>query len=104
MERHCLQPADRDHTVGPDVTETVADAMRAGHGSGYGMTSIRRLPAVPVTLVAGLAVEPVVVVAATPVPVAAPSWIPPLTGTPVILREGRRLGFGDGGRPYASEP
>ena len=62
------------------------------------------LPAVPVTLVAGLAVEPVVVVAATPVPVAAPPWIPPLTGTPVIRREGRRSGFGDGGCPHAGEP
>jgi hypothetical protein len=86
------------------VTETVADAIRAGHGSGYGMTSMGRLPAVPVTLVAGVTVEPVVVMAATSVPVATPSWIPPLTGTPVIRREGRRLGFSDGGRPHASEP
>jgi hypothetical protein len=49
---------------------------------------------VPVALVAGFTVVPVVVVAATPVPVAAPPWIPPLAGAAVIIRERRGLGLG----------
>jgi len=59
---------------------------------------------VPVALVAGFTVEPVVVVAAAPVPVVAPPRIPPLAGAPVIIREGRRLGLGDGSRPEPRKP
>jgi hypothetical protein len=61
---------------------------------------------VPVALVARIAVVEVVVVAAAPVPVAPPSWIPELSGAPVIIREGRRrgLGFSDGSRPQTDEP
>jgi hypothetical protein len=59
---------------------------------------------VPVALVAGFTVVPVVVVAASPVPVAAPPWIPPLAGAPVIGRERRRLGLGDSSRPQTCEP
>jgi hypothetical protein len=59
---------------------------------------------VPVALVARIAVVEVVVVAAAPVPVAPPSWIPELSGAPVIIREGRRLRFGDGRRPQTDEP
>src|ERR1700740_3727895 len=40
---------------------------------------------VPVVAVAAFTVVPVVVVAAAPVPVAAPPWIPELTGAPVIV-------------------
>ena len=59
---------------------------------------------VPVALVAGFTVVPVVVVAAAPVPVAAPPWIPPLAGAPVIIRKRRRLSLGDGSRPQTREP
>ena len=59
---------------------------------------------VPVALVAGFTVVPVVVVAAAPVPVAAPPWIPPLAGAPVIIRERRGLGLGDGSRPKPASP
>ena len=59
---------------------------------------------VPVALVAGFTVVPVVVVAAAPVPVAAPPWIPPLAGAPVILRDRRGLGLGDGSRPKPASP
>ena len=57
----------------------------------------------PVALVAGFTVVPVVVVAAALVPVAAPAWIPPLAGAPVIIRERRGLGLGDGSRPQTCE-
>jgi len=50
-------------------------------------------------LVAGFAVAPVVVVAAPPLPVVAPARIPILAGAPVIIRERRGLGLGDGCRP-----
>jgi hypothetical protein len=59
---------------------------------------------VPVATVAVITVVKVVVVAATPVPVAAPPWIPPLAGAPVISR--RRsygLGLGDCRRPQTCE-
>ncbi len=59
---------------------------------------------VPVVTVAAFTVVPVVVVAAAPVPVVAPAWIPPLAGTPVIIRERRGLGLGDGSRPQTREP
>lgn len=59
---------------------------------------------VPVALVAGFTVVPVVVVAAAPVPIAAPHWIPPLAGAPVIIRERRGLGLGDGSRPKPASP
>jgi hypothetical protein len=59
---------------------------------------------VPVALVAGFTVIPVVVVAAALVPVAAPPGIPPLAGAPVIIRERRGLGLGGGGRPQTREP
>ena len=59
--------------------------------------------AVPVALVAGFAVVPVVVVAAIPAPVLTPARIPELPGAPVIVRERRGLGFGDGSRPQTSE-
>jgi len=59
---------------------------------------------VPVALVAGFTVVPVVVVAAAPVPVGAPPWIPPLAGAPVIIRERRGLGLGDGSRPKPASP
>ena len=59
---------------------------------------------VPVALVAGFTVVPVVVVAAAPVPVAAPPWIPPLAGAPVIIRERRGLGLGDASRPKPASP
>jgi hypothetical protein len=54
---------------------------------------------VPVVAVAAFTVEPVVVVTAAPVPVVAPPWIPPLAGAPVIIRERRGLGLGEGSRP-----
>jgi hypothetical protein len=59
--------------------------------------------AVPVALVAGFTVVPVVVVAAIAAPVVTPARIPELTGAPVIVRERRGLGFGDGSRPQTSE-
>jgi len=59
---------------------------------------------VPVALVAGFTVVPVVVVAAAPVPVGSPPWIPPLAGAPVIIRERRGLGLGDGSRPKPASP
>jgi hypothetical protein len=59
---------------------------------------------VPVVPIAAFTVVPVVVVAAAPVPVAAPPWIPPLAGTPVINGERRGLGLGDGSRPQTREP
>jgi hypothetical protein len=59
---------------------------------------------VPVALVAGFTVEPVIVVAAASVPVVPPPWIPPLAGAPVIIRERRGLGLGDGIRPQTREP
>ena len=59
---------------------------------------------VPVVAVAAFTVVPVVVVAAAPVPVVAPPRIPPLAGAPVIIRERRRLGLGDGTRPQTREP
>ena len=59
---------------------------------------------VPVVAVAKFTIAPVVVVAAAPVPVVAPPWIPPLAGTPVINRERCGLGLGDGSRPQTREP
>jgi hypothetical protein len=59
---------------------------------------------VPVVPVAGFTVVPVVVLAAAPIPVAAPPRIPPLAGAPVIIRERRGLGLGDGRRPQTREP
>jgi hypothetical protein len=59
---------------------------------------------VPVVVVAAFTVVPVVVVAAAPVPVTAPPWIPKLAGAPVIIRERRGLGLGDGSRPQTREP
>ena len=58
---------------------------------------------VPVVVVAGFTVVPVVVVAAAPFPVVAPARIPPLAGAPVIIRERRGLGLGDGSRPQTRE-
>jgi hypothetical protein len=51
----------------------------------------------PVTLVAGVAVVPVVVVTAAPVPVITPARVPIRAGTLVIIRETRRLCLGDRG-------
>jgi hypothetical protein len=62
------------------------------------------LPAVPVTLVARFAVEPVVVVAAAEVPVVTPARVPTISRAPVIFREGCGLGFGDGCRTQSGEP
>jgi hypothetical protein len=59
---------------------------------------------VPVALVAAFTVVPVVVVAAAPVPVAAPPLIPPLAGTPVIIRERRGLGLSHAGGSQTDEP
>jgi hypothetical protein len=59
---------------------------------------------VPMALVAGLAVEPAVVVAAAPVPVITPPWIPPLARAPVILGERPRLTLGDGCRAQTDKP
>jgi hypothetical protein len=59
---------------------------------------------VPVPLVARVAITPVVVVTATPLPVETPAWIPELAGTPVVVREWCRLGIGDSRRPQPSEP
>lgn len=56
------------------------------------------------TVVAGLAVEEVVVVAAALIPVTAPARVPELSGAPVVHRSGRDgLGFGDGGRSQTRE-
>jgi len=63
----------------------------------------RLLPAVPVALVARVAVKPVIIVTAAPVPVAAPARVPPLTWAPVIAREGRGVCLGDGGRPQTCQ-
>ena len=52
---------------------------------------VPRAIAVPVALVAGLAVEVEVVMAAVPTPVLAPARVPPLAGAPVIV--GHRPGI-----------
>jgi hypothetical protein len=80
----------------------VAHARSVGPRAPARITSVPVLvpgAIVPVALVAGFTVIPVVVMAAALVPVAAPPWIPPLAGAPVIIRERRGLGLGDGGRP-----
>jgi hypothetical protein len=85
----------------------VAHAWRVGPRAPAHITSVPVLvpgAIVPVALVAGFTVIPVVVMAAALVPVAAPPWIPPLAGAPVIIRERRGLGLGDGGRPQTREP
>ena len=85
----------------------VAHAWSVGPRARAHITSVPVLvpgAIVPVALVAGFTVIPVVVVAAALVPVAAPTGIPPLAGAPVIIRERRGLGLGDGGRPQTREP
>src|ERR1700684_2545601 len=53
----------------------------------------------PVWAVMRFAVEVVVVVTAAPVPVVAPCWVEPLSGTPVVIgQRGGRLGFGQARR------
>jgi hypothetical protein len=81
-------------------------ALASSHGDGTfnGLDWMRDTGSVPVPLVARIAVTPVIVVAAAPLPVEAPAWIPELAGAPVVVREGCGLGFGDGGRPQTSEP
>jgi hypothetical protein len=59
---------------------------------------------VPVALVAGFTVVPVVIVATTRVPVSAPARIPLLARAPVVLGGRRGMGVCDGGRPRPSEP
>jgi hypothetical protein len=59
---------------------------------------------VPVGWLAGLAVVPVVVVAAPPVPVGTPARNPTLTGAPVIVRDRRGVGLGSGSRSQSGEP
>src|SRR5271163_694555 len=54
---------------------------------------------VPVAAVMRFAVEVVVVVTAAHVPVVAPRWVEPLSGTPVVIgQRGGRLGFGQARR------
>jgi len=49
--------------------------------------------------VVGFAIEIEVVVAAAPIPVATPTRVPEIAGTPVVVRERRGLSLGDGSRP-----
>ncbi len=102
MARHHHQPADRHHAI--DVA--VMGRVDRDQSHERGAKPAYDLVAVPVTVVAGVAVVPVVVVAAAVVPVVPPTWIPPLSGTRVVIREGcgHWLGLGDGGRPQTSEP
>jgi hypothetical protein len=58
---------------------------------------------VPVALVAGFTVVPVVVVAAALVPVITPALIPLLAGAPVVVRERRRLRLRDRGHAQTGE-
>jgi hypothetical protein len=59
---------------------------------------------VPVAAVAGLTVEEAVVVAAVPTPVEAPCRVPPLPGTPVVVRHGcHRHGLDDARRAHAGK-
>jgi len=84
-----------------------AHAWRVGPRAPAYITSVPVLvpgAIVPVAMVAGFTVVPVVVMAAALVPVAAPPWIPPLAGAPVIIGERRGLGLGDGSRPQTREP
>ena len=63
-----------------------------------------RAHTVPVSAVMRFAVEVVVVVAAAPVPVVAPRWVEPLSGTPVVIgQRGHRLGLSDARRANAGK-
>ena len=116
MERH--RATDRHHALAPQTSADTAVAGAKAPATGAdkekeldcayagrrGQSLNGYLPAVPVTLVARFAVEPVVVVAAARVPVVTPTSVPPISGAPVILREGCGLGVGDGCQPQSSKP